>query len=166
MKRIALPLLAILIASFAYGQDCKFKIDEPDPITGEHHLRQDIMLKMTVFVGLEKKAGKLGFSAAVMVGGEQNFVVPVGTSFVLKLENGDTLSALSGNEVAPVSQIIGNSVFTMYGIGYEVDEKFMEALSSSTPTFIRVRLGSGRLIDANIKKGAAKKIMKYAGCLK
>ena len=172
MKKIALSTFTVLIVSLTYGQNCKFRIDEPDPITGEPHLRHDFLVKSdfvfktNVFVGLEKKAGKLLVNAVATVVGEEDLIVPSGTSFVIKLENGDTLSAVSTNDAAPVSFILGTNVFTKYEICYDVDQKFMAALASSPPTFIRIRLGSGRQADANIKKGASKKIMKYADCLK
>lgn len=165
MYKKALSILFMIIATNAIGQDCKFKVDETDPITNEKHIKQTFTFSKGE-IALEKIGKQSRFSSRVTLGGEQNFSVPTGSTFVMKLANGDTLTGYLESESTPVTAATSAVVFTNYTLNYLVDEVFFEKLASSPLVFFRLRLSKGVQIDHEVKAGLAKKVQEYADCLK
>lgn len=165
--RSVLPLLVLglFLARPCRGQSCKFKIDKTDPITGEHLVAEGILLKPGLSIGLGKTGDRPEMAVTIYLGGEQNFTAQPGNIMTVKLANGDTLQRANMNTCAPSTNVLYDKVTTIYTLVYHVGPRFYEALAGQAVTYFRFMINELQ-IDAEVNGKDAKRILKYAECLK
>jgi len=167
-----LPLILLLVYSSTSAQNCKFKVDKKDPLTGEHVLAEGIRMGGGVGIGIGKAGDKPELSITVTYPHDQSFKVEPGNLMIAKLANGDTLQYRNVNTATPVSFVASTAtaysppvIRTQYTLTYPVDQRFYALLSEHTIELFRVHVND-QAIDVVVNSKDGQKIKKYSGCLK
>src|SRR5690606_21400323 len=98
---------------------CKFKVDEKDPITNHEVKRHDFYLSGSFEITVSRKADNFEFIVDFELDGEQNFRISPGTKTIIKLSNGETIEILNNNTASPTTQF-GRSIVSRYKLTHSV----------------------------------------------
>ena len=169
MKKILFALTAMLLLTYlGQAQDCKFRTDKVDPISGKK--TQGISLKTTLkmAVGLARSGDDYYLESYAYMGGEQNFELPEGSLLDLKLGNDVVLSLPSNVSVKPVTTVNGSataSVSTSYLVKYKISKEQAEQIKANGIKYLRMHLNGDQGYDLEFKEKDMEKSIRSAKCI-
>lgn len=161
MNKLSYLLLLAMVFSFStsYAQKCEVS---KDPFTNDIVASFDFRNKMLFF---EHKNGTTKFGFRIAYGGELNVVMPKGTKISFKLENGETISLTTIDDVAPISQVSSYGVATAYTYIMELNKEEVSKLANIKVTHIRYPDAKGGFIDYESNRKWTRVIMEGAECM-
>lgn len=135
MKSIKLIALALLIngsVNVAFSQKCEVK---KDPISGEKIITAVYRDK---WVYMENKGETTKLSVVKGYAGELNIAAPVGSDFIIKLDNNEIIKLTTTVVSAPNSYLSQGVVYTNYTFETTLDKTTLAKLAEHLPVLIRV----------------------------
>jgi hypothetical protein len=158
-----LVIILLAIAPLAASAQCKFKVDEKDPITNHVVKRHSFFLSGSFEITVARKGDTFEFIVDLELDGEQNFRISPGTKTIIKLSNGEILEILNNNTASPTTHV-GRRVVSRYKLIHSVSLDFYKSLGSSSLEHIRKEL-EGQVIDVPVKSKVGVSISQYADCI-
>ena len=161
MKR-AIILLLIISTGAVYGQKCKYKVNQEDPMTGVKKLMTEFIIDNCRF-NMLRSGDKFEFKATYYLDNERNVIIPKGRELSLRLSDGTLIKLLSSKDAPPVSKAVGGSVSTHYIVMYNVDKATMEKIKEQGIVAVSTQLDSEWV--RKVKEKQTEKSKNAARCL-
>ena len=147
------------------AQNCKYLLDETDPMTEERVRRMKMTLEGRDFVvNYYRKGDAFRVEMEVALIGERNFIVEEGTVLNLKLGNGDIESFAAAQRATPVSYVAGTQVATNYSATFHCTEAQMTRLTEHGFSVASIQLGDETLTRI-VKPKKASQTQENASCI-
>ena len=144
-------LLTLFNLNEGFSQKCEVK---KDPITGEKLITANFRDK---WVYMENKGDQTKFSVVKGYLGELNVIVPIGSEFIIKLDNDEIIKLTTTSESAPNSYASQGVVYTNYTFETILDKETIAKMSTHLPVLIRVpdlKSGERDIVDKKYFKAA------------
>jgi hypothetical protein len=173
IKVLALSTVLMLAAAQVYGQKCK---TGKDPITGETVTKTDRFICASagwsnasveqIWTVFNKLGGKYFVDADIYVVGDYKEKMFPNDDFIIKLDDGKTVTLNAENEASPVLKQGKYSWLSEYKVKFYVSAEDMQSIANSTPTFIRLSVsGKAKTYDLEVSKKYGKRTAKVANCI-
>jgi hypothetical protein len=131
-KTLIAFLILILSSTLSFSQ--KYKV-ENDPITGEKVITAVYQDK---WVYMENKGEMTKLSVVKGYLGELNIEAPVGSEFIIKLDNNEIIKLATTVAASPNSYLSQGVVYTNYTFETSVNKEVLTKLAEHLPILIRV----------------------------
>jgi hypothetical protein len=130
--KTALFILFLGISSSTFAQKCEVS---KDPITGEKLITVNYRER---WVYMENKGDQTKLSVVKGYVGEVNVSAPVGSEFIIKLDNDEIIKLTTTAIAAPNSYASQGVVYTNFTYEVIIDKNILTKLSAHVPVLIRV----------------------------
>lgn len=161
-------ILCLSLSLTAVAQNCKFKIDKVDPITGKK--TQAIVLKNSLYSSMSflRHGDSLYVEGVVILGGEQNFSLPEGSAMEMKLGNDSILFLTSHGTAFPTTNTTfgaSHNIITTYVIHYILTHAQAEQVKLHGIAFARMHTQGDMTRDISFSTKETEKSVAAALCI-
>lgn len=169
LKKIILisSILLLTIFTSVVAQNCKFKTNQKDPITGKKVLTTENLVRYNgIYYSIKFNShnDKYSFELHFTRFGKDNVVLKKGTISYLKLGNDSIIELLTNKEIVPIYQA-GSHVTSEYIITYDISREEMELILENGLSFIRAVLSESITENIEIKSKKGEKIKQSVSCI-
>jgi hypothetical protein len=176
---VTLLLCSVTLTSFA--QKCKFKKDETDGFTKEHHRLAPSLRICTDpywWLQMEQKGDKYYVTIKIRIVSNIRTTLTKGTSILTKFEDGTILELVAENDVTPSFNVEDDESFanqltegkktlliTQWAVRISVAEYMIRQFSKSPIQLMRTTIGNTEYNMPNAIDRYTRKIMDMAICM-
>jgi hypothetical protein len=125
-------ILFLYFTTFSFSQ--KYQVTK-DPITDEKIITATFRDR---FVYMENKGEQTKLSVVKGYMGELNIEAPIGSEFIIKLDNGEIINLATTSVSSPNSYANQGVVYTNYTFETTLNKEVLSKLAAHTPTLIRL----------------------------
>ena len=127
-----LIILFLVLSNYTFAQKCEVS---KDPISGEKLITVNYRER---WVYMENKGDQTKLSVVKGYVGEVNVSVPVGSEFIIKLDNDEIIKLTTSGIAAPNSYASQGVVYTNFTYEVTIDKDILTKLSAHVPVLIRL----------------------------
>jgi len=151
---------------------CKYDINETDPISGNQHRSKLVNLETTIpFVTVgywallfDRNGDSFKINSSWQYAAQLPDDIVIGDSLIIKLDNGKIVKCFASAVSPKKSGYIDNQAVTIYKSFYPINIEDIKLLASSKAEFIRMHI-SAMHYDNKVKDKTAIKLQNAAACI-
>jgi len=170
MKHTSLLSILIFFATSTFCQNCKFKVDNTDPITGK---KTQIIVVKNNYAGTilySRQGDDFYIDADINISGDHRYILPEGSVIEIKLNNDSIFTLFTTAIVAPkVATSKGGpngTIVTSYNkLNFRLNNNLAHNLTIYGIKFCRVHLEGNETSDLYFKDKEIEKSKEAANCI-
>lgn len=168
MKKATLIICFVLIGFVSIAQNCKYIVNEKDPITDD--IIRTVRTRLTgptpyYYFSYIRNGSDFKFNVEVGDYGELDNVIPEGSELIMRAGNGAVIRMQSIEKSVPeVTSDFGNKI-SKYEITFQMTEQDMKDIAESGIVFIRIKEMKNTFSDQEVPDAVVEISKANAECI-